>query len=68
MVAIKRNGMPLNWSGTHIGDEVLKVRVGWAITLGGNFCEVAICGCWACRSMQAGCIPLVLPVRSAVLQ
>lgn len=29
VVAIKRNGMPLNWSGTHIGDEVLKVRVGW---------------------------------------
>jgi Trk K+ transport system NAD-binding subunit len=24
VVAIKRDGMPLNWSGTHIGDEVLK--------------------------------------------
>jgi hypothetical protein len=25
VVAIKRNGMPLKWTGTYIGDEVLKV-------------------------------------------
>jgi hypothetical protein len=27
VVAIKRNGMPLQWSGQQIGDEVLKVRL-----------------------------------------
>ena len=29
VVAIKRDGMPLNWSDTHIGDEVLKVGSSW---------------------------------------
>lgn len=27
VVAIKRNGMPLNWTGPHIGDEVLQASI-----------------------------------------
>ncbi len=47
VVAIKRDGMPLNWSGTHIGDEVLKVGAQLNITV-----AVAVASHWVCECCQ----------------